>query len=62
MEGKKKNVFIAILGVTTVAAAGAAIYFGLKYNSLKIEASKKDEVISESNENDTTPKEIEKIV
>ena len=40
MEGKKKNVFIAILGVTTVAAAGAAIYFGLKYNSLKIEASK----------------------
>ena len=62
MEGKKKNVFIAILGVTTVAAAGAALYFGLKYNSLKIEASKKDEVISESNENDTTPKEIEKIV
>ena len=28
MERRKKNIFIGILGVTTVVAAGVAVYFG----------------------------------
>ena len=57
MEGKKKNVFIAILGVTTVAAAGVALYFGLKYNSARIENAKLQEIVNEPKQTEVVEKE-----
>ena len=48
MEGKKKNIFIRILGVTTVAVAGVALYFGLKYSSSKTEIARLQEKVNES--------------
>ena len=47
MEGRKKNIFIGILGVTTVAVAGVALYFGLKYNSSRIEIARLQELVNE---------------
>ena len=48
MEGKKKNIFIGILGATTVVAAGVAVYFGLKYSSSKTEIVRLQEKVNES--------------
>ena len=52
MEGKKKNIFIGILGTTTVVAAGVAVYFGLKYNSSRVEIAKLQETVNEPKQNE----------
>ena len=57
MEGKKKNIFIGILGATTVIAAGVAVYFGLKYNSSRIENAKLQEIVNEPNQTEVVEKE-----
>ena len=57
MEGKKKNIFIGILGATTVIAAGVAVYFGLKYNSSRIENAKLQEVVNEPKQTEIVEKE-----
>ena len=57
MEGKKKNIFIRILGVTTVAVAGVALYFGLKYNSSRIENAKLQEIVNEPKQTEVVEKE-----
>ena len=57
MEGKKKNIFIGILGATTVIAAGVAVYFGLKYNSSRIENAKLQEIVNEPKQTEVVEKE-----
>ena len=57
MAGKKKNIFIGILGATTVIAAGVAVYFGLKYNSSRIENAKLQEIVNEPNQTEVVEKE-----
>ena len=57
MEGKKKNIFIGILGATTVAVAGVAVYFGLKYNSSRIENAKLQEIVNEPKQTEVVEKE-----
>ena len=57
MEGKKKNIFIGILGATTVAVAGVAVYFGLKYNSSRIEIARLQEVVNEPKQTEIVEKE-----
>ena len=57
MEGKKKNIFIGILGVTTVVAAGVAVYFGLKYNSSRVEIAKLQEIVHEPKQTEIVEKE-----
>ena len=57
MEGKKKNIFIGILGATTVAVAGVALYFGLKYNSARIENAKLQEIVNEPKQTEVVEKE-----
>ena len=57
MEGKKKNIFIGILGATTVVVAGVAVYFGLKYNSSRIENTKLQEMVNEPKQTEVVEKE-----
>ena len=57
MEGKKKNIFIGILGATTVVAAGVAVYFGLKYNSSTVEIAKLQEIVNEPKQTEVVEKE-----
>ena len=57
MEGKKKNIFIGILGVTTVVAAGVAVYLGLKYNSSRVEIARLQEVVNEPKQTEIVEKE-----